>query len=66
MQIRNRSAGSGVVDLTSTPVTVQQKTFFLQIISDFVDFATANNVPPLLQEIENIFGIVPPQVIRTH
>lgn len=61
MQIRTDPRKRGVVDLTSTPTTPQQKNIFLQAINDFINFATGNNVPPLLQEIESLFGIVPPQ-----
>ena len=50
-----------VQDLTSIPPTQQELTVWQKAIKDFVSFATGNNVPPLLQEIESWFGIRPPQ-----
>lgn len=50
-----------VQDLTSVPPTQQELSTFQKAIKDFVSFATGNNVPPLLQQIESWFGIRPPQ-----
>lgn len=51
-----------VVDLTpSTVPTSQVLNPFQQLIKNLVSFASNNNVPPLLQEFESLFGILPPQ-----
>lgn len=50
-----------VKDLTSVPPTPQELNVWQQALKDFIDWANANNVPPLLQQIESAFGIVPPQ-----
>jgi hypothetical protein len=50
-----------IKDLTSIPPTPQELDIFRQAIKDFINFATGNNAPPLLQEIESWFGIEPPQ-----
>ena len=50
-----------VKDLTSVPPTPQELNAWQQALKDFIDWANANNVPPLLQQIESAFGIVPPQ-----
>ena len=34
---------------------------YQQIIEGLISFVTANNVPPLLQQFESLFGILPPQ-----
>lgn len=50
----------GVVDLS--PNQPAQPLDLLQgLLKGLIDFATNNNVPPLLQEFESLFGIVPPQ-----
>lgn len=51
----------GVVDLSATAPAAQALTQFQDIIAGLVSFATANNVPPLLQQFESEFGIAPPQ-----
>lgn len=61
MQIRTDPRKRGVIDMTSTPPTPQELNFFQQALKDLIDFASAGNVPPLLQELESIFGINPPQ-----
>jgi hypothetical protein len=61
VQIRSDPRKRGVTDLTSTPPTPQDLDDFQQAIKDFISFATGNNVPPLLQQIESFFGIAPPQ-----
>jgi hypothetical protein len=61
MHLRGTPGANKVTDLTSTPATQQELTLFQQALSDFIDFATGNNVPPLLQQIESLFGITPPQ-----
>lgn len=49
-----------VVDLS--PVQpAQQMNDFQNLISTLVNLATNNRVPPLLQELESFFGILPPQ-----
>ncbi len=51
-----------VVDLTpSTVSTSQVLTPFQQLIKNLVSFASIGNVPPLLQQFESLFGILPPQ-----
>lgn len=51
-----------VVDLTPATVSTSQALNpFQQLIKNLVTFATNNNVPPLLQEFESLFGILPPQ-----
>lgn len=50
-----------IKDLTSVAPTPQELNFFQQALKDFISWANANNVPPLLQQIESVFGIVPPQ-----
>lgn len=51
-----------VIDLTPTTVsTTQTLNRFQQFVQSLVSFATNNNVPPLLQEYESYYGIVPPQ-----
>jgi hypothetical protein len=49
------------VDLTSTPPTPQELALFQQAHDDYASFATANNAPILLQQLESAFGVVPPQ-----
>lgn len=49
-----------VVDLTPNQAP-QELTAFQGLISTLVNFATNNNVPPLLQDMESFFGILPPQ-----
>lgn len=61
MQIRSDSELRSVVDMTSVAPTPQELNIFQQALKDFISFATAGNVPPLLQQIESIFGIIPPQ-----
>ncbi len=61
VQIRTDPRKRGITDLTSTPPTPQELDHFQQAIKDFISFATGNNVPPLLQQIESFFGIQPPQ-----
>jgi hypothetical protein len=51
-----------VVDLTpSTVSTEQELNPFQQLVKALVSFASNNNVPPLLQQFESLFGILPPQ-----
>lgn len=61
VQLRTDPAKRGVVDLTSLPPTPQDLELWQIAIKDFISFATAGNVPPLLQSIESLFGIQPPQ-----
>lgn len=52
-----------IVDLSSTPVTAsaQNLDLFQLLIKDLETFAFAGNIPPLLQEFNSAFGILPPQ-----
>jgi hypothetical protein len=61
MYLRTDPRKRGVIDMTSIPPSPQQLDFFMEALKDFISFATAGNVPPLLQEIQSWFGIVPPQ-----
>ena len=61
MQVRTEPGKRGVVDLTSIPPTPQELTVWQKALQDFISFASGNNTPPLLQEIESMFGIRPPQ-----
>lgn len=61
VQLRTDPRKRGVVDITKTPPTSQELGFFAQALKDFISFATGNNVPPLLLQIESLFGIAPPQ-----
>lgn len=61
MQVRTEPAKRGVVDLTAIPPTPQELTIWQRALQDFISFATGNNTPPLLAEIESMFGIRPPQ-----
>lgn len=61
VQINSDPRDRQITDLTSIPPTPQQLNQFQQALKDFVNFATANNVPPLLQSVLSVFGIAPPQ-----
>lgn len=61
MQVNTDAEQRPVVDMTSIPPTPQELTFFQRALNDFINFATAGNVPPLLQQIKSMNGIVPPQ-----
>lgn len=61
VQLRTDPRKRAIVDLTSVPPTPQQLTQWQQAIKDFLDFATGGNVPPLVAQIESVFGIMPPQ-----
>lgn len=50
-----------VVDLTPNQLPPQPLSEFQQILQGLISFATNNNVPPLLQQFESFFGILPPQ-----
>lgn len=50
-----------IVDLTPTAPLPQQLNSWQALIKDLISFATINNVPPLLQQFESWFGILPPQ-----
>jgi hypothetical protein len=60
-QIRTDPRKRGVVDMTSEASTPQQLNLWQKAINDFFSFAYGNNWPALREEIESIFGIVPPQ-----
>lgn len=48
-----------VVDLS--PGQAQQLAPYQSLLTELIAFATNNNTPPLLQQFESFFGIVPPQ-----
>lgn len=50
-----------IVDVSPSAQPEQVLNPFQALIKALVRFATNNNVPPLLQEFENLFGILPPQ-----
>lgn len=56
-----RSKTPLVQDLTQVGPSPQELNFFQQALKAFESFAFANNIPPLLQQINSLFGIVPPQ-----
>lgn len=49
-----------IVDITPTQIT-QELTQFQSFLNAVLTFATNNNIPPLLQQFESLFGITPPQ-----
>lgn len=51
----------GVEDLTSIPPTPQQLNAFQAFLKQFESFAFGNNIPPLVTQINSLFGIRPPQ-----
>lgn len=50
-----------VIDLSVVATPPQQLNWVQDLIEDLISFATINNVPPLLQQFESFFGILPPQ-----
>jgi hypothetical protein len=50
-----------IVDVTPNKPLPQQLDFWQALIKDLISFATINDVPPLLQQFESFFGILPPQ-----
>jgi hypothetical protein len=56
-----RSKATLVKDLTVVPSTPQEQSVFQSAIDKFLSFAFANNVPPLLGALTNIFGVKAPQ-----
>jgi hypothetical protein len=50
-----------VVDLSVNQPPQQNLNIFQALLDDLISFATINNVPPLLQQFESFFGILPPQ-----
>lgn len=61
MQLRTDGELRPIVNMTSLPPTPQELSAFQRAINDFINFATAGNVPPLLQQIKSMYGILPPQ-----
>lgn len=59
--IRTDPRHRGVEDLTAVPPTPQQLNAFQQFLKQFESFAFGNNIPPLLQQVNSLFGIRPPQ-----
>ncbi|MEE3066563.1 MAG: hypothetical protein VYA67_21920 [Actinomycetota bacterium] len=50
-----------IEDLTSIPPTPQHLNAFQAFLKQFESFAFGNNVPPLITQINSLFGIAPPQ-----
>lgn len=61
MQIRTDPRKRSVVDMTMIPPSPQELNFLQEAIKDFLEFVSLGNVPPLLQTLESLFGILPPQ-----
>jgi hypothetical protein len=59
--IRTDPRKRSVQDLTVVPPSPQELTTFQEALQKFISFATGNNIPPLLQAIQSLFGIRPPQ-----
>lgn len=59
--IRTDPRRPAIEDLTAIPPTPQQLNQFQQFLKTFESFAFGNNIPPLLQQINSLFGIRPPQ-----
>ena len=50
-----------VVDVSPTAPAAQQYSPFQNLIRALVSFASNGNIPPLLEQFESLFGILPPQ-----
>ena len=52
-----------VIDVTpgSNPPPQSTTSVIGSLLSGIINFVTNNNVPPLLQQFESLFGILPPQ-----
>ena len=61
VMLRTDPRDRNVYDLTAVPPTPQELTIFQRALKQFFSFAFANNVPPLVQAIQSLFGIRPPQ-----
>lgn len=61
IMLRTDPRKTTIVDLTSKPPTPQQLNDFQQAVKDLADLASGGNAPPILQSIESLFGIQPPQ-----
>lgn len=61
VQIRTDPRVRSVVDLTSRAPTMQERVLWSKAIQDYASYATGNNVPLALQQIESMFSVVPPQ-----
>lgn len=61
VQLRTLARKTAVVDITSTPPTQQQLNLFQEALKDVLSFASGGNDAPLIQSIESVFGIMPPQ-----
>lgn len=63
VDLSKSSLNQQVVDGKIIPLTVPNNdlTWLQQQIKNLIDFATNSNVPPLLQQFESLFGILPPQ-----
>jgi len=57
------SLNQKVVDGQIVPLAIPASnlTDFQKLIKGVIDFATNNNVPPVLEQFESLFGILPPQ-----
>lgn len=61
VQVRTDPRKYAVVDLTSKPPQQQDLNFWEQALKDYISFATGGNVTVQLQQLESLFGIIPPQ-----
>lgn len=59
--LRSHPGKRTVHDLSSVPSTPQEQSAFQQILNQFLSFAFANNVSPLIQAIVSFFGVLTPQ-----
>lgn len=50
-----------VIDVTPAPLPTQQLNLPQELLVQLIDLVTNNNAPPLLQQFESLFGIMPPQ-----
>jgi len=63
VDLSKSSLNQQIVDGTIIPLAVPNNdlTWLQKQIKNLIDFATNSNVPPLLQQFESLFGILPPQ-----
>jgi hypothetical protein len=55
--VRTDPRKRGVIDLSVTPTTPQEKAAFSNILESFLSFASGNNTIPLLDVLQSIFGV---------
>jgi hypothetical protein len=63
VDLSKTSLNQEVVDGVVIPLAIPNNNlnWFQQAIKNLIDFSTNNNVPPLLEQFESLFGILPPQ-----